>query len=74
MKNFYVRIITKEADAMNTVPLIIAVIAGILYGSVRSVKNQNSKDESAKKEAGLYLQSIVVCIAVYLIVSFVQSI
>ena len=59
---------------MNTVPLIIAVIAGILYGSVRSVKIQNSKDDSTKKEASLYLQSVVVCIAVYLIVSFIQSI
>ena len=59
---------------MNTVPLIIAVIAGILYGSVCSVKIQNSKDDSTKKEASLYLQSVVVCIAVYLIVSFIQSI
>lgn len=59
---------------MNTIPLIIAVIAGILYGSVRSVKNNNNKDDTTKKEAGVYLQSIVVCIAVYLIVSFIQSI
>lgn len=59
---------------MNTVPLIIAVIAGILYGSVRSIKMQNSKEDSLKKEAGLYLQSIVVCIVVYLIVSFIQTI
>ena len=59
---------------MNTIPLIIAIIAGILYGSVRSVKVNNSEDDSKKTEAGLYLQSIVVCIAVYLIVSFIQSI
>ena len=59
---------------MNTIPLIIAIITGILYGSIRSVKIHNGKDESTKKEAGLYLQSIVVCIAVYLIASFIQSI
>ncbi len=59
---------------MNTIPLIFAVIVGILYGSVRSVKNQNGKEDSKKNEAGLYLQSVMVCIAVYLIVSFIQSI
>ena len=59
---------------MNTIPLIIAIIAGILYGAIRSVKLANSKDESSKKEAGLYLQSIIVCIVVYLVVSFIQAI
>lgn len=59
---------------MNTLPLIIAIIAGILYGSIRSVKVNNSKNDSKKLEAGLYLQSIVVCIAVYLLVSFIQTI
>ena len=59
---------------MNTIPLIIAIIAGILYGVVRSVKIHNSNEDSAKKEAALYLQSIVVCIGVYLLVSFIQSI
>ena len=59
---------------MNTLPLIFAIIAGILYGSIRSVKVNNSKNDSEKSEAGLYLQSIVVCIAVYLLVSFIQTI
>ena len=59
---------------MNTLPLIIAIIAGILYGSIRSVKVNNSKNDSKKLEVGLYLQSIVVCIAVYLLVSFIQTI
>ena len=59
---------------MNTIPLIIAIIAGILYGAIRSVKVENSKEDSTKKEAGLYLQSIIVCIVVYLVVSFIQSI
>ena len=59
---------------MNTIPLIVAVIVGILYGSIRSVKIQNDKDGSKRKDAGLYLQSIIVCIVIYLIVSFIQSI
>ena len=59
---------------MNTLPLIIAIIAGILYGTIRSVKVNNSKNDSEKSEASLYLQSIVVCIAVYLLVSFIQTI
>ena len=53
---------------MNTIPLIIAILTGIVYGAVRSYF-QDKKEEQTKKRSNPYLESIVVCLAVYLLVS-----
>lgn len=53
---------------MNILPLVIAILAGIVYGAVRSYYQDNKEDQS-KKRSNPYLESIVVSLAVYLLVS-----
>ena len=53
---------------MNIIPLIIAILAGIVYGAVRSYF-QDKKENHSKKRSNPYLESIVVSLAVYLLVS-----
>lgn len=60
----------EEAACMNTIPMIIAIMTGILYGSVQSIKlSKQEEEESAKQAAGLYIKSIALCLVVYLVVS-----
>ncbi len=59
---------------MNTIPLIIAIMAGIFYGSIQSIKmSKQEEEESAKQAAGLYIKSIALCLVVYLVVSIVME-
>lgn len=58
---------------MNTIPLIIAIMAGIFYGSIQSIKMSKQEEESAKQAAGMYIKSIILCLVVYLIVSLVMG-
>lgn len=53
---------------MNILPLVIAILAGIVYGAVRSYF-QDKKEEQSKKRSNPYLESIVVSLAVYLLIS-----
>jgi hypothetical protein len=59
---------------MNTIPLIIAIMAGIFYGSIQSIKlSKQEEEESVKQAAGLYIKSIALCLVVYLVVSIVME-
>ncbi|MGN1401378.1 MAG: hypothetical protein ACI4XL_07755 [Bacillus sp. (in: firmicutes)] len=56
-----------------TTPLISAVIAGILYGTVRSyLQEKESERDNNKKRSNPYLESIIVALLVYLIISFLS--
>lgn len=57
---------------MNIQPLIIAILAGIVYGAIRSYF-QDKKEDQKKKRSNPYLESIVVSLAVYLLVSALFS-
>ncbi|MEH6942464.1 hypothetical protein [Bacillus sp. JJ722] len=52
---------------MNYLPLAIAILVGITYGAIRTVKL--SKQEENKRRGNAYTESIVVTLAVYLICS-----
>ncbi|WP_462405710.1 hypothetical protein [Gracilibacillus sp. Marseille-QA3620] len=59
---------------MNTIPMIIAIMTGIFYGSIQSIKMSKQEEvESAKQAAGMYIKSIVLCLVVYLVVSVVMG-
>ncbi|KMY43366.1 hypothetical protein AC622_03095 [Bacillus sp. FJAT-27916] len=59
---------------MNTIPMIIAIMTGIFYGSIQSIKmSKQEEEESAKQAAGMYIKSIVLCLVVYLVVSVVMG-
>lgn len=59
---------------MNTIPLIIAIMTGIFYGSIQSIKlSKQDEEESPKQAAGLYIKSIILCLVVYLAVSAVMD-
>ena len=53
---------------MITTPLVLAVIAGIIYGIIRSVFAVEKEEEYArkKKQPHPYLESIIVSLVVYL--------
>jgi len=53
---------------MNIIPHIIAILAGIVYGAVRTYF-QDKKENHTKKRSNPYLESIVVCLVVYLLIS-----
>ena len=56
-----------------TIPLSAAIIAGILYGAIRSVALTKNEDEKNEKRPNPYLESIIVTLIVYLIVSLVMN-
>lgn len=56
---------------MNYLPLAIAIMAGIAYGAIRTVKL--SKKEETGRRANPYTESIVVTLVVYLICSTIIS-
>lgn len=56
---------------MATFPLVVAIIVGIIYGSVKSAKL--AQEENPKKIVHPYLQSIIVTLVVYLIVSTIGN-
>ena len=63
----------KERGLAMTIPLSAAIIAGILYGAIRSVAITKNEDEKNEKRPNPYLESIIVTLIVYLIVSLVMN-
>ena len=62
-----------ERGLAMTIPLSAAIIAGILYGAIRSVALTKNEDEKNEKRPNPYLESIIVTLIVYLIVSLVMN-
>ncbi|WP_154663118.1 hypothetical protein [Bacillus massiliigorillae] len=54
---------------MSYLPLAIAIMVGIAYGAIRTVKQ--SKQDDNKRRSNPYTESIVVTLVVYLICSVV---
>ncbi|MGM9926820.1 MAG: hypothetical protein ACI35P_02625 [Bacillus sp. (in: firmicutes)] len=57
---------------MTIPPLLAAVVCGIIYGIGRSISLANRKNDDSKKMPNPYLESIVVSLAVYLLLSLIQ--
>ena len=62
-----------ERGLAMTIPLSAAIIAGILYGAIRSVALTKNENEQNQKRPNPYLESIIVTLIVYLIVSLVMN-
>lgn len=52
---------------MNYLPLAIAILVGITYGAIRTVKLSNQEEN--KRRGNPYTESIVITLVVYLICS-----